>query len=546
VKLSGFAAAMRNAPIKRKLMIVSMLTSSVVVVLACIAFISYEMLTFRRTMVNDLVSTAKIIGHNSAAAMSFDDPGSAEQTLSSLGALPHIVGAAIYDKDGVPFAKFERSGNLALFPTPELGPDGHRFGEQSLGLFHAIELAGQRIGTVYIESDLEELTARLWRYGLIMALVMLTASIAAYLLSARLQRPISDPILELADVTAQVASRQDYSVRAVKHSDDELGRLIVGFNHMLSQIQARDEQLKHAQDELEQRVEERTRELEALHEQLLQSSRQAGMAEVATNVLHNVGNVLNSVNVSASVIKRTLRTSKASGLSRAVDLLKDNAGRLAEFLGEDSRGQHLPDYLDKLAQTLAEEQKGIVEEIDRLTKSIDHIADIVATQQTHAVSSSMAEPVRVNELVDDALRMNAGGLHRHHVVVVTDVAGLPPMLLDRHRVVQILVNLISNAKQAMNAVPDRPHELRVAARIVDDRTVQVSVADNGEGISRENLTRIFAHGFTTRKTGHGFGLHSAALAAKDMGGTLTASSDGPGSGAQFVLELPLRTTKEGE
>jgi signal transduction histidine kinase len=544
MKWRGVDQAMRDAPIKRKLMIIGMLTSSFVVVLACLAFISYEMLMFRSTMVKNLVSTAKIIGHNSAAAISFDDPGSAEQTLSSLGALPRIVGAAIYDRDGVLFAKYARSGNLALFQAPPRGVDGHRFDTDTLGLFHAIELAGQRIGTVYIESDLDEVRERGWRYGLIMLVVMLTASLVAYALSSRLQRPISGPILELAEVTTQVADRRDYSVRAVKRSGDELGRLIEGFNHMLAQIQARDEQLQRAQDELELRVEDRTRELETLHEQLLQSSRQAGMAEVATNVLHNVGNVLNSVNVSASVIKRTVRSSKASGLARAVELLHANAGRLAEFLGSDDRGKHLPDYLDKLAQALAEEQRGIVEEIERLTKSIDHIADIVATQQTHAVASSMVEPVRVNELVEDALRMNAGALHRHQVAVVTDLADLPPLLLDRHRVIQILVNLISNAKQAMNAGPDRPHELRISARVVDDRAVHICVADNGEGISAENLTRIFVHGFTTRKAGHGFGLHSAALAAKDMGGTLVATSDGPGAGAQFVLELPLRPSKE--
>jgi signal transduction histidine kinase len=285
----------------------------------------------------------------------------------------------------------------------------------------------------------------------------------------------------------------------------------------------------------------RAREQQAAQKQLLENARQAGMAEIATNVLHNVGNVLNSVNVSAELVAGKVRDSEAAGLSRAVKLLDDHAADLGDYITSDPRGRLLPGYLKQLALALEEERRSIGEELAALTKSIKHIKEIVATQQSYAGASSLVEEIQIRDLLEDALRINAGGVDGLDVPVDRQFADVPLLMLDKHRVLLILVNLISNARYAMQRVPDAGHRLTLRLQIVSDDTLQVVVGDTGEGIAQENLTRIFAHGFTTKKDGHGFGLHSCVLAAREMGGTLTAHSDGPGTGATFMLELPIRS-----
>jgi NO-binding membrane sensor protein with MHYT domain len=289
-------------------------------------------------------------------------------------------------------------------------------------------------------------------------------------------------------------------------------------------------------------LEKITLELKEAQGELLTSARQAGMAEIANNVLHNIGNVLNSVNVSACLIGERMRHSKTQGLAKAVQLMEEHAADLGDFITRDERGKTLPAYLNKLVATLAAEKQTIVQELDSLTKSIDHIKDVVATQQSYSGATSLTEAVQIKDLMEDALRMNTASIARHRITVRKEFAEVPLLLLDRHLVLQILINLIGNAQHAMHAVPDRSHQitLRVAiAEPVDGPRLTIRVEDDGEGIAPENMTRLFAHGFTTRKNGHGFGLHSCALAAKEMLGTITAHSDGLGKGAAFTLELPV-------
>ncbi|CRM01707.1 MULTISPECIES: DAHL domain-containing protein [Pseudomonas] len=297
--------------------------------------------------------------------------------------------------------------------------------------------------------------------------------------------------------------------------------------------------LHAANETLEQRVERRTQQLKDAQSELLDSARQAGMAEIATNVLHNVGNVLNSVNISADLVTRKLRSSKALGLGKAMQLINERQGDLGTFLTEDEKGKLLPAYLNQLVDAIAQEQQGMADEMAQLSKSVDHIKDIVSTQQSYAGASAVREPVHISALMEDALRMNAGALNRHNVTVVKHYAQLPEILADKHRLLLIMVNLISNAKYAMSTLSDRPRQMTLTVQSLNDDTLQISVKDEGEGIPAENMTRIFTHGFTTRKEGHGFGLHSCALAAVEMNGQLSAHSDGPGLGAVFTLTIPL-------
>ncbi len=305
-------------------------------------------------------------------------------------------------------------------------------------------------------------------------------------------------------------------------------------NQMNSALQA-------ANERLEQRVEERTRELKETQSELMETARTAGMAEIATNVLHNVGNVLNSVNISADLVTRKVRASKAQGLGKAVQLMNEHADDLGDFVSHDEKGKLLPAYLNQLVTAIGTEQAEIVQELAQLSKSVDHIKEIVATQQSYAGAAKLLEPLNITDLLEDALRMNTGALNRHKVTVLKDFQPVPTILGDKHRLLLIMINLISNAKYAVSDLSNRERDITLSVRVVNGKTLRLSVKDEGEGIAAENMTRIFTHGFTTRKDGHGFGLHSCALAAVEMNGHLYAHSDGPGKGAMFTLEIPLNT-----
>jgi PAS domain S-box-containing protein len=290
-------------------------------------------------------------------------------------------------------------------------------------------------------------------------------------------------------------------------------------------------------------LKEAEQKLDQTHRQLVDASRQAGMAEVATSVLHNVGNVLNSVNVSSSVIAEKIRKSKASSLTKVVALIKEHESDLGNFFANDPKGKQLPGYLASLATHLAQEQNDILDEVKSLAGNIMHIKDIVTTQQSYAKTIGVAENLPVVGLVEDAMQLNKGAMTRHNIKIVRDFADVPPIVTEKHKVLQILVNLIRNAKYACD---DRgENDKQITLRIANgDGKIKISVIDNGIGILPENLTRIFNHGFTTRKEGHGFGLHNGALVAKELGGSLTAFSEGPGRGATFTLELPVKNAKK--
>ncbi|MBN8420799.1 MAG: ATP-binding protein [Verrucomicrobia bacterium] len=304
------------------------------------------------------------------------------------------------------------------------------------------------------------------------------------------------------------------------------------------EVAKRRSRLESINAQIENQVIERTAELTEAHKQLVKTSRQAGMAEVATNVLHNVGNVLNSVNVSAETVAGKIRNFRISSLKNVARLLREHEHHLPDFLTQDSRGKELPGYLVQLADNLAEPQKAILDEVRHLQNNIEHIKQIVSMQQNHARVAGVLETLDVVEIIEDAISISSTSLSRHGVALVREFETVPPVVLDRHKVMPILVNLLSNATQAL-AQQGNAKELKVQVALKGEDTVQIKVIDNGGGIAPENLTRIFQHGFTTKKDGHGFGLHSGALAAREMGGKLTAESEGVGCGAVFTLELPL-------
>jgi signal transduction histidine kinase len=276
------------------------------------------------------------------------------------------------------------------------------------------------------------------------------------------------------------------------------------------------------------------------HKQLLVTSRLAGMAEVATSVLHNVGNVMTSVNILSTSIVDLVRNSKVSSVARLGELLRQQRHEMDRFVTQDERGRKMPDYVGQLGAHLASEQALLLQKVNVLNQNLQHINEIVGMQQDFAKVSGVFETLPPVEVVEDALRMHGESLKRHGIQLVRKFEPLSPVTMDRHKVLQILFNLLENAKYACLQGSSRQKEISVQAQPAANGFVRLTVADNGIGILPENLARIFGQGFSTRKDGHGFGLHSSVLAAQDMGGSLTAHSDGPERGAVFVLEIPLQ------
>jgi len=796
---------LRNISLRAKLVLVAMLTSLGALVLAAGGFALHDLTTFRSHLLSRLAFAAEIVAQSSTAALEFNDPKPVQEILAVLKADPHLMAAVVYDGRGAPFVSFVRADQTKMFRPPAPQADQKVFAGQTASVFRRVRMGGNTLGTVYLVSDTREMNARLQRDAGIAALVLLASVVAALLLCSKLQALISKPVVALSETARRVAEFRNYALRAPKSGEDEVGQLVDRFNEMLAEIQARDAALQQAQEDLERRVFERTRELqvevgerrraedalresqqlysslvehlpicvfrkdaegrftfansmfyqltgqapesllgrteldflpedvahkrvdddakvmgtgatleleetfhnargetvhlhsfkvpvygsdgtvkgtqgcciditdrkrmeqalaherellstlmdhspdhiyfkdtqsrfvkcsralvlrlgmkhpneaigkgdadmfhadhaqaafedeqriirtgvpligkverevwldghvcwvlttkmpyrdksgkiigtfgiskditelkraeaelEEVHRKLMETSRSAGMAEVATGVLHNVGNVLNSVNVSATVIADLVRKSRISGVAKVAGLLHEHAHDLGTFFRQDSRGPQIADYLAKLSEHLVQEQTTLLREIGLLSKHIEHIKEVVVMQQTYAKVSGVIEPLAAETLVEDALRMNSASLVRHDVHVVRDLAPAPRVLVDRHKVLQILINLISNAKHALDAAKTPHKQIRIRVQPQDNQ-VRICVEDNGVGIATENLTRIFQHGFTTRQSGHGFGLHSSALAARELGGSLRAYSDGPGRGARFVLKLP--------
>jgi signal transduction histidine kinase len=210
--------------------------------------------------------------------------------------------------------------------------------------------------------------------------------------------------------------------------------------------------------------------------------------------------------VSASIVSERIAKSKCTGLTRVAALLGEHAADPAAFL-QGPQGRHLPVYLKELSATLIAERDAAIAELEALRGNVEHIKEIVAMQQSYARRGGVTDLVDIRTLVDDSLRMNEGAISRHGITLIRDFQEVPLILVDKHKVLQILVNVIRNAKYACDEAGNAEKRVTVRVRATQG-AMQIAVIDTGVGIPPENLGRIFNHGFTTRKDGHGFGLHS--------------------------------------
>jgi sensor domain CHASE-containing protein len=357
------------------------------------------------------------------------------------------------------------------------------------------------------------------RYALISTIV--AGLLMVFVLLKLLQRIVLGPIAKLTEHAVYIGKSDELTRKLSLSRKDEIGILSREFDSMTEKLSQSRAAVVHA-------------------------ARAAGMSEIATGVLHNVGNVLNSVNVAATLVADKTRNSGLADLRMAMQTVRDSQGDLSTFIANDPRGKYLYPLLTSLTEQLSAEQRTIVDEVRTLTDGIQHIKELIQSQQSYAGRSGVLEHVSIQDEIEKALQITAQS-ETAPVEIVRDFGDSEPCLVDRHRLLEILVNVIQNARQALAAAerPDAKLVLRIRraddAANAEDECIRIEIEDNGVGIPPENLDRIFTHGFTTRKEGHGFGLHTSANAATEMGGSLSATSPGPGLGATFLLNLPIRT-----
>ncbi len=330
-----------------------------------------------------------------------------------------------------------------------------------------------------------------------------------------LQRAVLAPIATLTAHAVEIGRGEELTRKLQLDRSDEIGILSGEFDRMMEKL---------AQSRA----------------QVVRAARAAGMSEIATGVLHNVGNVLNSVNVSANLLQQQARRSGAGDLKRVVETIRTSSGDLAQFVSSDPRGKHLDPLLEQLAEQLVRENGELERELVSLTHGIDHIKELIHSQQSVAGRAGVLEEVAVRDVIESALALTAPASGGQEPEIVREIQEMPPCPLDRHRLTEILVNVIQNARQALCEPGLATRRLVLRASRPAEHELCIEIEDSGPGIESQNLSRIFTHGFTTKKSGHGFGLHASANAATEMGGRLSAQSEGPGRGAKFVLSVPVK------
>lgn len=331
-----------------------------------------------------------------------------------------------------------------------------------------------------------------------------------------LRRIVVDPLSRLTAAAVRIGRTDDTSVRTDMRRPDEIGQLSAEFDAMLEK-------------------------LEASRREVIRTARLAGMSEIATGVLHNVGNVLNSVNVSANLVTRRAEQLPVDDLLQLRDVLRENERDLARFVTEDPRGAHMLPFLDELAGSIEAQRRAVLEELRSLNRSVEHMGDLVRSQQSFAGRSGVLEPTSLQDQLNAAVSIcRPTGSAADVVEVVREYADLPKYEVDRHKLMEILVNLVKNAYDALREAPGGDKRLTLRLTAPAPERIRIEVADSGPGIAAEDLTKVFAHGYTTKSEGHGYGLHVSANAAAEMKGRLVAESAGRGRGATFVLELPAR------
>ncbi len=380
-------------------------------------------------------------------------------------------------------------------------------------------------------------------------ILFLIIIIIAFILKITLNRFLKRPFDFFASGFQKIAKGDYEYVKSMKGTNEIKGEfrpLLKSLSTMSNEIQIQmkqresaEEKLRVAGNALEEKVVERTKSLQVAQTQLLKSSRQAGMAEVATNVIHNVGNALNSINISSEINYEKLKGLRLPVLKKVVDLLEENKDNAADFIANDPKGKMIPEIIKEILAYLTIERDELIKETGNIKDDIAHVQNIINMQQSYAKNILVEELQSPNKILEDAIRMNKNALKRHNIEITVEAEQIPKIKFDKHKVLQILLNLISNAKYSFFNTDQDKNLIFCSIKKRDDKNLEFIIKDNGCGIKKENLEQIYNYGFTTRKEGHGFGLHNSANTAKQLGGELSVFSDGEGKGAEFTLKVPV-------
>ena len=511
-------------------------TSLFAIFIASLALFTHQAFYQRSQFRTDMEALSRIVADYSVAPISFGDEAGMRDALAVLQARPEVLEAELLNPERRVLHRFgeTRSGEkVEVTDAVSSVYEGWKLIVQ-----HPLVYRGEAYGNLMLVATYRPVFFETLRNFLPALFTLLVTTLIiigplTWILAGLLLKGLQ----HLAASAAHIAATGDYEVRAPAAGDDEVGQLTQTFNAMLDKLQIADRGLRATNEALNHEIAERAR----LEKALVESSRFAGMAEVATGVLHNVGNVLNSVNVSAQLVRERLESSRLATLQRTAHLLEPHQDDPTAFFADDPKAKLLPRFLCELHRNLAEEHRAIREEMLTLNANIEHIKEVVSAQQSLARSAGVEEQLVAADLFEDATRIHLTSIKRHEVQFETEYEPDLRFVADRHNTLQILVNLVSNAVHAVKSGPREKRRVKLRTHLLDDRVV-FEVKDEGIGISAENMTRVFQHGFTTRDGGHGFGLHSGALAAKRMGGSLNATSNGSGTGATFTLELPQNPT----
>jgi len=570
----------RHISIKTKLLMVYITITGLILTSAFIIIMRMEASTNRQNVVSGLSVVGEIVADRSAASVAFSDVESANSNLRTLRSHESIVYACIRTEANESFAQYTIDSSTQYSCDDFDIENTTRFDGNYVDIYKPILLEGQPIGMLQVKASLDELNKRLLDSAKLSFMIFTGLMLIAAFLSRKLMNLVTQPITRLKDIAQSVTEKRNYDLRVEQVSSDEVGVLVNSFNKMLDQIAARDralnnekekaeisalsakrhasetekmnaelekeiserlrveKELQELNETLEEKVQERTLELKQLNEKIGDIARSAGMAEVASGVLHNVGNVLNSVNVSASVMREQVRKSKAENLGRLVNLMQKNQHDLADFISNDEKGKQIPKFIALLAEQLTEERNTLFRELDELANNIDHIKNIISMQQSYAGSYGVREKVKLSDLVEDALKINLQEVNRHNIKVERHYDETPLIYADKHKLLQIIINLISNAKYALKEKADNNRLLQIMIYKNDGEAV-IEIRDTGIGIAQDDIQHLFEYGFKRRRGGHGFGLHHSALVANEVGGRIKVYSEGPGKGATFQLFVPL-------
>jgi len=697
-----------------------MVISSTAMVLACGALGAYEIINFRRSMIAEMSVLSRIAADRTTASISFNDPAVAEETLAALIAKRSVVSAYIRDMKGDIFAQYHRKDAIKKISPQNLlsSEEDWRFESGYLFMSHPILLDKEKIGTVFITSDMDDMYGLIRRYIAVAFAVLSGSLLLVFYLLSRFQDAVSKPILDLAHVAKSFSENMDYSIRATKQGEDESGLLVDAFNKMLDQIIQRDialkesmraveysaqesrrlaEETKHANIELEKEIAEHRRtevqlkeseekyrnlfdfapdgifitdfagkilsfnntamrifshndrdlfsritdtdfyqdaqdrlklmerlnsegllenyavnfkdrsgkpfvaslsarligyggklciqsiirditpiklmeaelrdyaenlekmvdkktaelksankelsaavkSLEDTREQLSLSAHQAGMAEIAVSVLHNIGNAINSVNVRIYHHEERLNRGEIRSLEKIYGLLSSD-----EFLCQDNSGrkEKLLKYFDATVSSLRENYRQMKDDCVFIRKGLDHLMEIISLQQKYAGVRGAETFEDVNELLKDSAEMMMDSVRKRNIDIEFEPAPVRKVYVNRNKMIQIFINIIKNAYEAIEAFSsDQKGKIKLSTSIAkedENDYVQIVISDTGIGVPRENLNKAFRFNFSTKDRGTGFGLHDAANYIAARNGIIRLHSEGQGKGAQVMIRLP--------